>query len=168
MSLCALPAPAPERLDTPKGRLAAMRQTTFARASQLQKTWRIVDADGKRLGRMASDIATVLMGKHRPDYTPHIDCGDFVIVVNAEKVTMTGNKPWARVKTRYSGYPGGLKAVTYAELLEKRPESVIEDAVRRMLPKGILGRKMLKKLKVYRGTDHPHAAQQPVPMETES
>ncbi|MCA9310766.1 MAG: 50S ribosomal protein L13 [Phycisphaerales bacterium] len=139
-----------------------MRQTYFAKPGEVEKQWHIIDGDGQRLGRMAVQIATILMGKHRPDYTPHIDTGDFVIVTNAAKVTMTGNKMEQRIKTRYSGYPGGLKAESYKELMERRPEFVVEDAVRRMLPKGRLGRQMLKKLKVYRGDEHPHAAQQPV------
>ena len=142
-----------------------MRQTTFAKAGDLQKTWRLVDADGKRLGRMAVEIATVLMGKHRPEYTPHIDCGDFVIVTNAEKIVMTGKKAEQKLKTSYSGYPGGLRVRTYADIMKTRPEFIIEDAVRRMLPKGRLGRSMLSKLKVYSGPEHPHHAQQPVPME---
>ena len=141
-----------------------MRQTYFAKAGEVDKRWHIVDADGKRLGRMATEIATVLMGKHRPEYTPHIDSGDFVIVTNADKVVLTGRKAEQKIKTSYSGYPGGLRAVTYGELLERRPEHVVEDAVRRMLPKGRLGRQMLKKLKVYKGTEHPHSAQQPVEM----
>ena len=141
-----------------------MRQTYFAKAGEVDKRWHIVDADGKRLGRMATEIATVLMGKHRPEYTPHIDTGDFVIVTNADKVVLTGRKAEQKIKTSYSGYPGGLRAVTYGELLERRPEHVVEDAIRRMLPKGRLGRQMLKKLKVYKGTEHPHSAQQPVEM----
>jgi large subunit ribosomal protein L13 len=142
-----------------------MRQTTFAKAGDIDKTWRHVDADGRRLGRVAVEIATVLMGKHRPDYTPHIDCGDFVVVTNAEKIVLTGKKAEQKIKTSYSGYPGGLRVRTYGELIENRPEFVVEDAVRRMLPKGRLGRRMLKKLKVYRGAEHPHQAQQPVPLE---
>lgn len=138
-----------------------MRQTTFAKPHEIQKNWFIVDADGQRLGRMAVDIATVLMGKHRPDYTPHIDTGDFVIVTNAEKIVMTGNKGDQNIKTRYSGYPGGLRAQTYNQIREKKPESLIEDAVKRMLPKGRLGRQMIDKLKVYKGDAHPHQAQQP-------
>ncbi len=141
-----------------------MRQTYFAKPGEVEKQWHIVDGDGQRLGRMATQIATVLMGKHRPDYTPHIDTGDFVIVTNAAKVTMTGKKLDQRIKTSYSGYPGGLRAVTYRELMDRRPEFVVEDAVRRMLPKGRLGRQMLKKLKVYRDDAHPHSAQQPVEM----
>ncbi len=142
-----------------------MRQMTFAKGGDIEKQWRVVDADGQVLGRMSTQIARVLMGKHRPDYTPHIDCGDFVIVTNAEKVVMTGDKLNQKMKTRYSGYPGGMKAVSYGELMEKKPEFVVEEAVRRMLPKGMLGRRMLKKLKVYRGAEHPHAAQGPVVME---
>lgn len=142
-----------------------MRQTYFAKNHEVAKTWRLVDADGKRLGRLASDIAVVLMGKHRPEYTPHVDTGDFVIVTNAEKIAMTGSKAEQMVKYRYSRYPGGIKSRTFGELREKRPELLIEDAVKRMLPKGILGRQMLKKLRVFRGPEHPHQAQQPVPME---
>lgn len=142
-----------------------MRQTTFAKAGDVRTEWRHVDAEGKRLGRMATEIATVLMGKHRPEYTPHIDTGDYVVVTNAEKVELTGKKKQQKLKTSFSGYPGGLKAVTYGELLDRRPEFIVEDAVRRMLPKGRLGRSMLKKLKVYRGSAHPHTAQQPVAME---
>lgn len=141
-----------------------MRQTTFIKAGQLEPKWYHVDADGQRLGRVSVQIATVLMGKHRPEYTPHVDTGDFVVVTNAEKLVMTGRKGDQRLKLRYTGYPGGLKAKTYTQVLEHKPESLLEDAVRRMLPKGRLGRKMLGKLKVYRGSDHPHSAQQPVPM----
>jgi len=142
-----------------------MRQTYNAKNGEITRQWRHVDAEGKRLGRMATEIATVLMGKHRPEYTPHVDTGDFVVITNAEKIVMTGNKAHQRIKTSFSGYPGGLHARTYAQLLESKPESVIEDAVRRMLPKNRLGRQMLKKLKVYRGDAHPHQAQNPVPME---
>ena len=138
-----------------------MRQTTFAKPHEIEKNWFIVDADGQRLGRMAVDIATVLMGKHRPDYTPHIDSGDFVIVTNAEKGGMTGKKGEQKLKTRYSGYPGGLTARTYDQSRETKPDFLIEDAVRRMLPKGRLGRRMIDKLKVYKGDSHPHQAQQP-------
>ncbi len=142
-----------------------MRQTYYAKQGEVERAWRLVDADGKRLGRLATEVATVLMGKHRPEYTPHVDTGDFVVITNAEKVVMVGGRAEKRIKTRYSGYPGGLKAETYASLLERKPESVVEDAVRRMLPKNRLGRTMLKKLKVYRGSEHPHGAQQPVPMD---
>lgn len=142
-----------------------MRQTWFAKGGEVEKNWHLVDADGKRLGRMATEIAMVLMGKHRPEYTPHIDTGDFVIVTNADKVVMTGKKAQQKIRTRFSGYPGGVKVETYASMLERKPEFVVEEAVRRMLPKGILGRQMLKKLKVYKGAEHPHASQQPVPLE---
>lgn len=142
-----------------------MRQTTFAKPSDVERSWRIVDAEGERLGRLATRIAVVLMGKHRPEYTPHIDTGDFVIVTNAEKIELTGNKRDQKMKVRYSGYPGGLKAETYGSLIERRPEFVVEEAVRRMLPKGRLGRAMLKKLKVYKGAEHPHTAQQPVALD---
>lgn len=143
-----------------------MRQTTFLKSPDLDRTWRHVDAEGKVLGRLASEIATVLQGKHRPDYTPHIDCGDFVIVTNCENVKLTGRKAEQRMRKTYSGHPGGLKLEPIGSLLERRPEIVIEDAVRRMLPKGRLGRQMIKKLKVYRGASHPHQAQQPVPLES--
>ncbi len=143
-----------------------MRQTTIVTSrDQGERAWHMVDASGKRLGRLAAEISQVLMGKHRPDYTPHIDTGDYVVVINAERVTMTGKKPEQRVKTAYSGYPGGLRVNTYADLLQRKPEFVVEDAVRRMLPKGMLGRAMLKKLKVYRGAEHPHEAQRPTPLE---
>lgn len=142
-----------------------MRQTYFAKAGDLEKKWHTVDADGKVLGRMATTIATVLMGKHRPDYTPHIDTGDFVIVTNAEKVVLTGRKAEQKVRYTFSGYPGGLRAESYQSLLERRPEQVIEDAVRRMLPKGRLGRQMITKLRIFRGPTHPHAAQQPTTLE---
>ncbi len=143
-----------------------MRQTTIITQpeKQLNKAWHLVDADGQRLGRMATQVAMVLMGKHRPTYTAHVDTGDFVIIVNADKVVMTGNKAAQRTRTFYSGYAGGLRTATYQQLLDRRPEAVIEDAVRRMLPKGRLGRQMFGKLKVFKGTEHPHAAQQPVAM----
>jgi large subunit ribosomal protein L13 len=137
------------------------RQTYHARPGDVTKKWHVVDADGVSLGRLSTDIAVVLMGKHRPEYTPHIDTGDFVIVTNAGKVGLTGNKATQKLKTRYTGYPGGLKAETYGSVRDRRPEKLIEDSVRRMLPKSRLGRQMLKKLKVYPGTEHPHQAQQP-------
>lgn len=142
-----------------------MRQTTFVRKEDATHGWRHVDASGKRLGRLAAEIAPYLMGKHRPDYTPHVDLGDFIVVTNAEKIEMSGRKFEQRTKSRYSGYPGGLKVETYASIRDRKPEALIEDAVRRMLPKGILGRKMLTKLKVYKGADHPHQAQNPTPLE---
>ncbi|MCB9838454.1 MAG: 50S ribosomal protein L13 [Phycisphaeraceae bacterium] len=142
-----------------------MRQTFHAKNGEITQEWRHVDADGKRLGRMATEVATVLMGKHRPEYTPHVDTGDYVVITNAEKVVMTGKKAEQKIKTSFSGYPGGLRARSYAELMESKPEFVIEEAVRRMLPKSRLGRQMLKKLKVYKGASHPHQAQNPIPME---
>jgi large subunit ribosomal protein L13 len=140
------------------------RQTYYAKTGEIVGGWRIIDATDIPLGRLATEIATVLMGKHRPDYTPHVDCGDFVIVTNATKVGLTGNKADQRLKLRYSGYPGGLKAQTYGQVRAERPERLIRDAVRRMLPKNRLSRVMISKLKVYEGTEHPHQAQQPVAM----
>jgi len=142
-----------------------MRQTTFRRNQDVERAWRHIDADGQVLGRLASKTAVVLMGKHRPDYTPHVDTGDFVVITNAEKVHLTGKKGEQRIKTRYTGYPGGLKAETFDSLRRRRPEHLVEDAVRRMLPKSRLGRQMIKKLKVYAGPEHPHQAQQPAPLE---
>ncbi|MCH8342754.1 MAG: 50S ribosomal protein L13 [Planctomycetes bacterium] len=142
------------------------RQTYFAKAADVTPAWRHVDAEGQVLGRLATRIATVLMGKHRPDYTPHVLGGDFVIVTNAEKIVLTGRKAEQKMKLRYSGYPGGLKAESYASLLKRRPRVVMEDAVRRMLPKNKLGRRMFTNLKVYAGPDHPHHAQQPVPLDS--
>jgi len=141
------------------------RQTYFAKKGDVPKQWHVVDATDKSLGRLASDIAVVLMGKHKPEYTPHVDTGDYVIVTNAAKVGLTGRKAQQKLKLRYSGYPGGLKAEPYGRLRERRPEQLIEDAVRRMLPKNRLGRVMLKKLRVYRGPDHPHADHNPTPLE---
>lgn len=142
-----------------------MRQTYFATPQTVPaKNWRLVDATDVSLGRLAVDVATVLMGKHRPEYTPHVDCGDFVIVINGSKVGMTGAKGEQNMKQRYSRYPGGLKEESYASVRDRRPEKLIEDAVRRMLPKNRLSRHMLKKLKVYPGAEHPHQSQQPIPM----
>ncbi len=138
------------------------RQTYFAKAGDVTPVWRQVDADGQVLGRLSVRIATILMGKHRPQYTPHVDCGDFVIVTNAQKIVLTGRKAEQKTRMRFSGYPGGLKAETYGSLLKRRPQVVLENSVRRMLPKSKLGRKMLSKLKVYAGPEHPHQAQQPI------
>jgi len=140
-------------------------KTYMAKTGELQRAWHLVDASDKVLGRLATRIATILMGKHRPEYTPHVDCGDFVIVVNAERIRVTGaNKPTQRVYERYSRYPGGKKSVSLEQMLAKHPDRVIREAVRRMLPKNKLGHHMLSKLKVYAGSDHPHQAQQPVPL----
>lgn len=138
------------------------RQTYFAKAGDVTPVWRQVDAEGQVLGRLSVRIATILMGKHRPQYTPHVDCGDFVIVTNAQKIVLTGRKAEKKTRMRFSGYPGGLKAETYGSLLKRRPQVVVENSVRRMLPKSKLGRKMLAKLKVYAGPDHPHHAQRPI------
>ncbi|MHC5023526.1 MAG: 50S ribosomal protein L13 [Planctomycetota bacterium] len=140
------------------------RQTYFAKSGDITPLWHQVDADGQVLGRLATRIATILMGKHRPEYTPHVDCGDFVVVTNAEKVVLTGRKLEQRVKMKYSGYPGGLNTKTFAKVQQTHPERLVEDAVRRMLPKNRLGRQMYTKLKVYAGPDHPHQAQKPVPL----
>jgi len=137
------------------------RQTYLAKPNELTKSWRIVDATDIPLGRLAAEVAMVLMGKHRPDYTPHVDSGDFVIVTNAKKVAMTGRKAEQRMKLRYSQYPGGLKAESYGQVRDRKPELLVEDAVRRMLPKNRLARVMLKGLMVYPGAEHPHAAQNP-------
>ncbi len=140
------------------------RQTYMAKNGDVQRQWRHADAEGVALGRLASEIAVVLMGKHRPEYTPHVDTGDFVIVTNASKVGLSGNKATQKFEKRFSGYPGGLKVRSYGDLREQRPERMIELAVRRMLPKSRLGRQMLKKLKVYPGADHPHANHKPIPL----
>ncbi len=142
-----------------------MRQTTFAKTGQTEQAWHLVDADGQVLGRLASELAVILMGKHKPIYTPHTDTGDFVVVVNADRVKLTGRKLDQKFAKRYSGYPGGLKQVPYRQVLERHPERLITDAVRRMLPKTALGEQMLHKLKVYAGAEHPHAAQRPQPLE---
>jgi len=137
-------------------------KTYMAKKDELVKRWYLVDVTDKVVGRVATRIATILMGKHRPEYTPHVDCGDFVVVVNAEKVKITGvSKSRQRVYQRFSGYPGGLKETTLEEMLVKNPQKVVTEAVRRMLPKSKLGRAMLAKLKVYVGPDHPHQAQGP-------
>lgn len=133
------------------------RQTFMAKNGEVPRTWRVVDAEGQSLGRLAVDVATVLMGKHRPEYTPHVFCGDPVVVTNASKLVLTGKKAQQKVRKHYSGYISGLKTETYETVMQKRPESLVEDAVRRMLPKNRLGRVMMKNLKVYSGTDHPHA-----------
>ena len=134
-------------------------------AKDLEKKWYVVDASGKVLGRLANKIAVVLMGKHKPTYTPHVDTGDYVIVVNADKVVLTGKKLDQKKYYRHSGYPGGLKELTAKQMFEKHPEKVVYLAVKRMLPKNKLGRKMLKKLKVYAGPEHPHQAQKPEPLD---
>jgi large subunit ribosomal protein L13 len=142
-------------------------KTHFAREQDYEnnRRWYHVDAEGKVLGRLATRVATALMGKDRPEYTPHVDTGAYVVITNAEKVRLTGNKRQEMVEKSYSGYPGGLKEVPVGELLERHPERVVEQAVRRMMPKSRLGRKMLKKLKVYAGPDHPHTYHKPEELE---
>ncbi|MBK8915885.1 MAG: 50S ribosomal protein L13 [Phycisphaerales bacterium] len=135
-----------------------------ARADDLRKEWYVVDATDKVLGRLATRIATVLMGKHKPTYTPHVDTGDFVIVLNAGAVRVTGRKREEIVYESYSGYPGGHKIVPFERVAQRHPERIIEAAVRRMLPKSAMGARMLKKLKMFRGAEHPHQAQTPTPM----
>jgi large subunit ribosomal protein L13 len=143
-------------------------KTYVATPSDRQRDWLIVDATGQTLGRLATQIADALRGKRKPTYTPHVDTGDFVVVVNAEKIAVTGNKLSDKLYHRHSGYPGGLKTRTLNDMLERRPEEVIRLAVKGMLPRNRLARKQLTKLKVYAGPDHPHAAQKPQPMETKS
>src|SRR5579875_1714822 len=150
--------------DVPRGRVRAMRTYT-AKPSDRERNWLVVDATGQTLGRLATQIADALRGKRKPTYTPHIDTGDFVIVVNAEKIAVTGKKLTDKRYYRHSGYPGGLRSRTLSEMLDRRPEEVIRIVVTGMLPKDRLARKQLTKLKIYAGPDHPHAAQQPQPME---
>jgi large subunit ribosomal protein L13 len=138
-------------------------RTFSPKAADIQRQWHVIDASDVVLGRLASHVATLLRGKHKPIFAPHLDTGDFVIVVNAAKVALSGTKLADKRVYRHSGYPGGIRSVTYAELLDKHPERLVEGAVRGMLPKNTLGRNMLRKLKVYAGPDHPHQAQQPVP-----
>lgn len=141
-----------------------MTKTTFATVEtnhDAMNTWRVIDATGKTLGRMATEIATILMGKHRPDYTPHILVGEGVIVTNADKIKLTGNKANTRVYTFYTGHPGGLREKVLGDYMESAPEEVVRLAVRRMLPKNRIARRMISRLKVYRGEAHPHAAQKP-------
>lgn len=139
-------------------------KTAFVKKEEVNRNWWIVDASGQTLGRFASRIAKILMGKHKPTYTPNVDNGDFVIVINADKIKVTGKKLTDKIYYQHTGYIGNLKAETLKERLEKEPEKVIVDAVWGMLPKTRLGRKMIKKLKVYRGSDHPHTAQKPEPL----
>ena len=143
-------------------------KTYVATPTDRERDWYVVDAAGKTLGRLATQIADVLRGKRKPTYTPHIDTGDFVVVINAEQIAVTGNKLADKRYYRHSGYPGGLKSRTLQEMLDRRPEEVIRKAVRGMLPRNRLARKQLTKLKIYAGPDHPHAAQQPAVLEIET
>jgi large subunit ribosomal protein L13 len=137
----------------------------YAKPGTFETKWYVVDAAGKPLGRVASQVASILRGKNKPEFTPNVDTGDFVIIINAEQVVLTGKKLDQKMMRHHSQYPGGLKETPYREVLAKKPELAFHEAVRRMLPKGVLGRETLKKLKVYRGENHPHAAQNPEVLE---
>ncbi len=136
-------------------------KTFSAKPETVKRDWFVVDADGKTLGRLATELARRLRGKHKPEYTPHVDTGDYIVVINAGKIAVTGNKALAKQYYHHTGYPGGLKSTSFQKLVAEKPEKPLEIAVRGMLPKGPLGRAMLAKLKVYGGAEHPHAAQQP-------
>ncbi|HOB91615.1 MAG: 50S ribosomal protein L13 [Bacillota bacterium] len=138
-----------------------MSRSYMAKPEEVVRKWYVVDASGRTLGRLASKVAAILRGKHKPTYTPHVDTGDYVIVVNADKVVVTGNKARDKVYYHHTQYPGGLRSITFEDLMKKSPERVIERAVRGMLPRNRLGRSMIKKLKVYASPDHPHQAQKP-------
>ena len=146
-------------------RLFHAMKTYVANAETRERNWVVVDAEGQTLGRLATQIADVLRGKRKPEYTPHVDTGDFVVVVNAEKIAVTGDKRAQKRYYRHSGYPGGIRSRTLQEMLDRRPEEVIRIAVKGMLPRNRLARKQLTKLKVYAGPEHPHIAQKPEPME---
>lgn len=133
----------------------------IAKPAEIEHKWYVIDAEGKTLGKLAVEAASILRGKKKPIYTPHVDCGDYVIVINAEKVAVTGKKENDKIYVRHTGYPGGLKETTLKEMRAKKPEEIIRHAVKGMMPKGRLGRQMYKKLKVYAGAEHPHAAQKP-------
>lgn len=133
----------------------------MAKTNEVDRKWYVIDAEGKVLGRLATEVATILSGKHKPIYTPHVDTGDFVIIINADKVKLTGKKLLQKNYSYHTGYPGGLKQISYERMMAEKPEKVIELAVKGMLPKSSLGRKMIKKLKVYSGAEHNHQAQQP-------
>ncbi|USD37224.1 MULTISPECIES: 50S ribosomal protein L13 [Ferrimonas] len=136
-------------------------KTFTAKPESVKRDWFVIDADGKTLGRLATEVARRLRGKHKPEYTPHVDTGDYIVIINAEKVTVTGNKAQNKMYYSHSGYPGGIKEINFSDLQARKPEMIIEKAVKGMLPKGPLGRAMFRKLKVYAGNEHAHAAQQP-------
>ena len=140
-------------------------RTYSPKASEIQRSWYVVDADGMVLGRLATEVARILRGKHKPTYTPHLDTGDFVIIVNASKVALSGSKATKKLSYRHSGYPGGLHTQSYGDLIATKPAEAVRRAVRGMLPKNRLGRQQIKKLKIYVGPVHPHAAQQPETLE---
>lgn len=139
-------------------------RTYAPKASEIERAWFVVDAEGMVLGRMATEVAKILRGKHKPTFAPYIDCGDHVVVVNADKVVLTGDKATRKLVHRHSGYPGGLRSEKYGDLLARRPADAVRRTIRGMLPHNRLGRAQLRKLKVYAGPDHPHAAQQPQPL----
>jgi large subunit ribosomal protein L13 len=162
------PGPIPYHRPSPRAlivRLPFAVKTYVANSTTRERHWLVVDANGQTLGRLATQIADALRGKRKPEYTPHVDTGDFVIVVNAEKISVSGNKRTEKRYYRHSGYPGGIKSRTLEEMLDRRPEEVIRLAVKGMLPRNRLARKQLTKLKVYAGPDHPHVAQKPEPLE---
>lgn len=135
--------------------------STLAKPQEVERKWYVIDAEDRNLGRMASEVASILRGKKKPTFTPHVDCGDYVIVINAEKVAVTGKKRHDKIYKRHTGYPGGLRECTFEELMEKHPTEAVRHAVKGMMPKGKLGRQMFKKLKVYAGPEHEHQAQKP-------
>ncbi|NOZ56648.1 MAG: 50S ribosomal protein L13 [Calditrichaeota bacterium] len=140
-------------------------KTTMPKAKDIEQKWYIVDAEGKILGRLASKVAFILRGKHRPEFAPHMDFGDHIIIINADKIRVTGRKAQQKHYVSYSGYPGGLKTVSYTRMLREHPERILFHAIKGMLPHNRLGRKLLKKVRIYAGPDHPHQAQQPEPLE---
>jgi len=140
-------------------------KTYNAKAESVERDWYIVDAADKTLGRLATEVASRLRGKHKPEYTPHVDTGDYIVVINAEKVAVTGNKASKKIYYSHTEYPGGIKDISFEKLIEKAPERVLQSAVKGMLPKGPLGREMFRKLKIYVGSEHPHTAQQPKTLE---
>ncbi|HOA15740.1 MAG TPA: 50S ribosomal protein L13 [Bacillota bacterium] len=142
-----------------------MYRSFMAKPDEIERKWYVVDAEGKTLGRLASQVASILRGKHKPTYTPNVDCGDFVIVINAEKVVLTGKKMTDKIYYRHTMFPGGLREVPYGKLLETQPERAVERTIKGMIPHNTLGHKIGMKLKVYKGPEHPHAAQKPEPLE---
>lgn len=142
-------------------------KTYYAKPGEVERAWVLIDAEDQVLGRVATKAATILKGKHKPQYTPHVDTGDFVVIINAEKIRLTGTKAAQKSYFRHSGFPGGLHETSFEEALEKHPERILEHAIKGMLPKNTLGRAMGKKLKVYAGPEHPHMAQKPVKIEVE-
>ncbi len=147
------------------GRKEREMSSFIQKPAEVERKWYVVDAEGKTLGRMASAVAAILRGKNKPTYTPHVDCGDYVIVINADKVAVTGKKRQEKIYKRHTGFPGGLRELTFEELMEKHPEDVVKHAIKGMMPTGKLGRQMYKKLKVYAGPEHNHAAQKPEPLD---